>query len=527
VRRWSAGAAIGICLLVIAGTPSAAVARERNHAPADAQAVPPGFRTSAEQAFQAAERTRAVRDATRRVGRLRAGVFYDDHGLWHLQYAAAGRGGDQAEIEVDGKTAKVVHVWTGARLSNLARGAYSRLAHDAGASLLVLLVLGSLFALPFVDPRRPLRRVHIDIALLLAFLVPFAMWRAQSLKAAYVLVFVLLLAVVARFASMRPRRRDDGPVVPFLSARTLIVAAAAVFAARVAVNILDADTSDIGVGTLGGATRLLDGHEIYSRGGGEFDTYGPAAYLLYAPFAALWPLRSLGAYNAFGVHLAAIVFDAATAVGLYFTARRLAGDRGRIAGAAAAYAWVTYPFTMLALTMNANDALVSLTVLGVVAALYTPVGAGFAVAISAATKFAPLALVPLSAAVSTGRRPGRLPAFAAAFGGTAALLLAITMPAGGLSEVYDVTIGLQSSRDSVLSFWYALDAPALRDATMVAVALFIAALYLVRLPADAVRVCALGAAAIFATQLPLTYWFFPYLVWPLPLALLAIAARRT
>jgi hypothetical protein len=304
--------------------------------------------------------------------------------------------------------------------------------------------------------------------------------------------------------------------------------AVVVFAARVGLNLIDADASDIGLGTLGGARRLLDGQEIYSRGGGEYDTYGPAAYVLYAPFAALWPASPFATYNPFGVHAAAIFFDGATAVGLYFTARRIvAGAGAQLAGAAAAYGWLTYPFTTLTLAINANDALVSLTVLAVVWALWSPVTTGMAVAVAAATKFAPLALVPLAAALSAGRRPRRLAAFAAGFAVSAAILLAVTLPDGGVSEVYDVTVGLQTGRDSALSFWYAADLPALRTLTMAAVALFIGALFFARRPLDDARVCALGAAALFATQLPLTYWFFPYLVWPLPLALLALVVRRT
>jgi len=382
--------------------------------------------------------------------------------------------------------------------------------------------------MPFVDPRRLGRRVHVDVALLLAFLVPFALWHEQHLTAAYVLIFGLLVLLAARLARSHSDS-DSDPVVPFFSARTLLLAAAAIFAARVALNLIDADTSDIGIGTLGGADRLLHGQEIYSRGGGEFDTYGPAAYVLYAPFAALWPPTSIGAANPFGAHAAAIFFDAATAIGLFFAGRRFAGGgaRGQIAGAAAAYAWLAYPFTLLTLTINANDTLVALSTLAVAVALFSPAAAGAATGISAATKFAPLALLPLSAAVSSARRPRGLLVYVGAFALTAGVLLAVTLPNGGLREVYDVTIGLQAGRDSVLSFWYAVDVPALKAATMAGVALFIGSLYFVRLPVERARFCALGAAALLVTQLPLSYWFFTYLVWPLPLALLSLLGRAS
>jgi hypothetical protein len=210
-------------------------------------------------------------------------------------------------------------------------------------------------------------------------------------------------------------------------------------------------------------------------------------------------------------------------VALYFAGRRLGG---RMAGAAAAYAWVAFPFTTLTLTINANDAVVSLTVLAVVMALGSPARAGIAAAVASATKFAPLALVPLAAAASSGRRPRGLAAFAVAFAAALGLLLAIVMPDGGLREIYDTTVGFQAGRDSPLSLWYWLHAPALQTATMVLVALFTLGLFLIPRDTGRVRVCALGAAVLFAAQLPLDYWFFMYLVWPLPVALLALMARK-
>lgn len=503
-----------------------ALAGYRLHAPTGADQVPPGFAVSAGQAFAAAERTQGVQQAARHVGRMSGAVFYTSDRKWRVQYSSP-RAGDQVEVEVDGRTGNVLHVWSGARLADLARGGQSRLAHHHVASPVVMALLAVLFLLPFVDPRRPFRRLHLDLAILVAFVVPFELWKQQQLALSLAVVVGLLVLLIARLALSRAGRvDDDGPLVPFLSVRGLTAAVLVLFAARAGFNLLDPETSDIGVGTLGGADRILHGLELYSRGGSDFDTYGPAAYLLYTPFAALWPLESLNAYNPAGVHAAALFFDTATAGALVFAGRRLvAGEEGRLVGLAAAWAWFAYPFTTLALAINANDVLVSVTVLLAILSLSSPARTGVAAAVAGMTKFAPLALVPLLAAACSGRRPRRLSLFAGAFVVTAGVLLAVTLPDGGLREFYDTTIGYQGNRSSPLSLWYHLGAPALQTATMILVAGFLVALYLVPRAPGRVRVCALGGAALAATQLPLDYWFFTYLVWPLPLVLLALFAR--
>ena len=43
---------------------------------------------------------------------------------------------------------------------------------------------------------------------------------------------------------------------------------------------------------------------------------------------------------------------------------------------------------------------------------------------------------------------------------------------------------------------------------------------------DAVSVAALGGAALIATQIVASYWFYPYILWWLPLALVALLMPR-
>jgi hypothetical protein len=43
---------------------------------------------------------------------------------------------------------------------------------------------------------------------------------------------------------------------------------------------------------------------------------------------------------------------------------------------------------------------------------------------------------------------------------------------------------------------------------------------------DAAAVAALGGAALVATQMASSYWFYPYICWWLPLALVAVLLPR-
>jgi hypothetical protein len=46
-------------------------------------------------------------------------------------------------------------------------------------------------------------------------------------------------------------------------------------------------------------------------------------------------------------------------------------------------------------------------------------------------------------------------------------------------------------------------------------------------PKDAAQVAALAAAAVIATQMVASYWFYPYICWWLPLVLLGLLLPRS
>src|SRR5205814_7473355 len=114
------------------------------------------------------------------------------------------------------------------------------------------------------------------------------------------------------------------------------------------------------------AHHIANGDELYN---GHFakdppagDTYGPVAYLAYLPFERLigWSGRWDDVPAAHG---AAIAFDLLTMLGLFLLGRRLrAPPDGTALGAALAFAWAAYPYSLFALSSNSNDTFVAMLV---------------------------------------------------------------------------------------------------------------------------------------------------------------------
>src|SRR5262249_17091063 len=147
---------------------------------------------------------------------------------------------------------------------------------------------------------------------------------------------------------------------------------------------------------------------------------------------------------------AALGFDLLTAVGLFFLGRRLRrgpdgvpSEEGTTLGVALAFAWLAYPFTMYTLGSSFNDSLVAMLLVGCLLVLSSPPARGAMAALAGLTKFGPLALAPVFAAGTGERRPRPLILFAAAFLGVAALVTIPLIPHGGISELYDRSLGYQ------------------------------------------------------------------------------------
>ena len=107
---------------------------------------------------------------------------------------------------------------------------------------------------------------------------------------------------------------------------------------------------------------------------------------------------------------------------------------------------------------------------------------------------------------------------------TAGASIAVFLPPGGLTEFWDHTIGYQLTRTDIFSIWALHPALApIKVALEAAAAILAVAVAFrprgLRTPA---QVAALGAAVIIAVQLPALHWFYLYIVWFLPLVLVAV-----
>ena len=311
-----------------------------------------------------------------------------------------------------------------------------------------------LFLLPFVDPRRPFRLLHLDLLVLLAFGVSHVFFNRGEIGTSVPLVYPVLLYLLGRMLLARaPAARADGTRwCRSLPVTVLVVGIVFLVGFRVGLNVTDSNVIDVGYAGVIGADRIADGDELYGDGFPRDvergDTYGPVNYLAYVPFEQAMPWS--GAWDDLpAAHGAAIAFDLLTLLGLFVLGRRLRpGAEGRTLGVALAYAWAAYPYTLFVLQTNSNDSLVALCCVAALLALHARARAGdrqrraegAAIALGAAAKFAPLALAPLFA---TPARPEARARRRPCSRSPSRLVLAVTVapfvPDGGLREIYDRT----------------------------------------------------------------------------------------
>ncbi len=522
-----AALAVLAALLIAAALPASAAAADLERP--QSETVPPRFfERSALDATGIASRADKVQQA-RRDGPLDPTAYTKGVGRWQVSFFRDGR--EVVQVQVDDRSGAVIEQWSGDQVAwTMARGYAGAFGRKLNAPY-VWIPLCVLFLAPFVDVRRPLRLLHLDLLVLLGFGVSHVFFNRGEIGVSAPLVYPVLLYLLARvlFAGFRPRR-PAGPLVPHAPLTLLVVGLVFLTAFRIGLNIADSNVIDVGYAGVVGADRIVDGDSLYGAGFSDDvergDTYGPVTYLLYVPFEQALPWS--GRWDDLpAAHGAAISFDLLVLGGLLLLGRRLRPGRdGTALGVALAYAWVAYPYTTFVLESNSNDSLVALACVGALlatglvrdyaAGLWT----GVAIALGTAAKFVTLALAPLFAR----REP-------LVYG--AALLLALVatvapfVPDGGLRELYDRTIGYQASRPSPFSIWGQVDSlDWLQTVLKVAVAgLALLVAFVPRRP-DLRQTAALGAGVLIAVQLIATHWFYLYIVWFVPFVFVALFAAH-
>jgi len=485
-------------------------------------------------AQRAAERDPNVVEAMRSEPELEPSVSRQDDQLWRVSWLA----GDEDEVVrvvVDPATGDVRDSWTGYQVAwQMARGNEGQFGHVLNAPY-VWIPLCVVFLLGLLDWRRPFRIAHLDLLVLLAFGASHVFFNRGEIGLSVPLAYPPLIYLLARMVWVGFRGGERlRPTAP-----TLALALAAVFliAFRVTLNIADSGVIDVGYAGVIGADRVIAGEPLYGEGAfpednPSGDTYGPVNYYAYVPFELALPWS--GEWDDLpAAHAAAIAFDLATVIGLLFLGLRLrSGAPGRRLGIVLAFAWLAFPYTAFALQSSSNDGLVAALVVWSLVAFASPAGRGVLLTLAAATKLAPLALVPLYAAGERrllGRPRRRALRDTAVF--SAALLATIAAVAiqpaldPGLATLWDRTIANQADRESPFSIWG--QEPGLEWLRVATIA-FAAALALLvafvprrrSLP----QIAALTAAILIAVQLTAEHWFYLYIPWFLGPLLAAILA---
>jgi hypothetical protein len=390
----------------------------------------------------------------------------------------------------------------------------------------VLVPFTLMFLLPILLLRRCSWLTRLDLAVVLLFGVSYWRFDTAHLESAVWLFYPPLLYLLARMLirGFKPRsftRRIDVRMPTVVLAIGLL----ALVAGRIAVTLLPHNVVDVGTASAIGANHILHGQSIYFPSLGHPDTYGPFAYLIYVPFLALSSHFSWS--YVLPVREATIAFDLLTIAGLIALGVRLrAGRAGWRLGLLLAWLWAACPFSVLDMEKSTNDVLVALIVVLAMLLLAKPIKRGIAVGLGAASKFFPAALLPLLAVGPGTESRSQVRKVLAGFVIATGISFAVLMPPGGIQEVWSHTVGYQLTRSDIFSIWALHPSLApIKDAVELgAVLLAVAVAFRPRGPRTLAQVAALGAAVTIAVQLPALHWFYMYIVWFLPLVLIAVLA---
>jgi hypothetical protein len=509
----------------IASSPSGLVEPSNFYVP------PPGHRLTGTQVLRIAGALPDVR-AQVRSHRGSYGVPYEKGAaLWQVSYFS--RGKEIAQVLVADATGRVLEHWTGFQVAwTMARGYPGAFGRHVNA-LYVWLPLTAVFLIGLWDRRRLLAARNIDLLVLSAFSISLAFFNHGDIYQSVPLAYPPLVYLLVRMLAIGLRRRQDRPAPPrpLVPASWLPLALVFLIGFRVALDVTDSNVIDVGYAGVIGADRITHAQRLY----GNFphdnqsgDTYGPVAYEVYVPFE--WALSWSGRWDDLpAAHAAAVFFDLLCIGLLLLVGRRI---RGPTLGMRLAFAWAAYPFTLFALESNTNDSIVAAAVLLVILAASSAPARGATAALAGLTKFAPLALAPLLATHGLGaerswaRRGRSLAAFAVAFVAAAAIAFLPILEHGSLTAFYDHTISYQASRGAPFSVWGlygGLDWA--QTAVQIGAVLLALALALVPRRSDLIGLAALSAAIVIALQLGVTYWFYLYIPWFFPLAMIALLGR--
>jgi hypothetical protein len=488
---------------------------------------PAGRRLTGEQVQRIAGRVPKIRRETAKHRGSFPNVYTKGPGRWQVSFFNRDKPAKEiAQVYVDDASGAVTEAWTGAQVAwTMARGYPGAFGRKVNSPW-VWIPLTVLFVAPFVDVRRPLRMLHLDLLALAAFGVSVAFFNDAQIGVSVPIVYPLLVYLLARMLWIGLRRgaapRD--PLRLLVPVSWLAVALVFLMGFRITLNVMDSNVIDVGYAGVIGADRIADGRQLwgnFTRDNEHGDTYGPVNYAAYVPFEQALPWS--GRWDDLpAAHGAAIAFDLACLALMFLVGRRV---RGPDLGITLAYAWAAFPFTLYAMNTNVNDALVAGLVLAALVAAAAPMRRGMFVALAGMAKFAPLALAPLFATHTRGRVR-----FTVGLAIVLAVSFALVVAYGDPRTFYDRTLGFQASRGSPFSIWGLEGWTTAQAVAQVAAVVLAVAVAFVPRRRDLVGLAALTAAVLIALQLGVTHWFYLYIVWffgPAMVALLGVHGSST
>lgn len=452
----------------------------------------------------------------------------------------------QGQVFVDDVAGVITETRTGPQVAwQMARG-YKGAFGRAVTEPQIWIPLLALFLLPLLRWRRIVSWHTLDLVMLSAFSVSLVWFNRGEIFTSVPLAYPPMAYLAARLVWIAIRRDprpaasdevdappmpDEGPRRPRLASWCptwlLVCLMLVAVGLRIGLNAFDANVIDVGYAGVIGADRISHGATPYGTfpaDCGQCDTYGPVTYLTYVPFEAAFPW--IGRWNDLpAAHGAAVLFDLAALLGMLVLGWRLSGRR---LAAGLGLAWAAFPFTAYALESNSNDSLMAACLVWGLVVAHRPMGRGIALGLAVLSKFTPAILLVLWARHPFPRRargPGRVPAY---LGGLAIATLAtgwVVFLDGddGLRAFWSRTIGFQLDRASPFSLWgqYTWLRPL---QVALGAAVLLAAIAVARWPRqlDLRGFAALSGALILGIQLTMTHWFYLYIPWFLPFALVAM-----
>jgi hypothetical protein len=410
----------------------------------------------------------------------------------------------------------------------------------------LLFGLGALFVLMVgVAPLRRLR--NLDVLAVLSLVAPVVLLQHRYIAASVLSAVPGLLYLMVRSAWLA-FGADASPagamplldrLTPGLGARErvrvlrLLLAALAI--AFVMVAFTSPDPVDVISAVMEGATRLIHGVLPYGHLPGDVvhgDTYPLLSYALYTPLALVAPVYS--SWDSVDGALALTAVVALLGAGGLFRAlagRRPDRDPGlEAAGLRAALAWLSFPPLLVIVSTGTTDVVLAVMLLLAVLVYRRPAASCTVLAVAGWFKLAPFALVPVWLAPLRGRR---LLAGVGALAGVSLVVLILLVAVGGRGgpEAMLHAISYQFSRGSPQSLWAVVSVGWLQPIAQAAALALIAALTVRFFRAPELlerreRLAAAAAAVLIAVQMVADYWAFLYLVWVLPLLVLAVLGQR-